>query len=912
MSSKKTKDKFDQIIIETTQLKIDIKTIGDLTTKEYDLLPFHPNMADLRDLSNNSYLLFPSFVKITMKDLENAGVGEDYPKVFLNLEKYIKLIKYVTNPDRQEDYTLFIDRSQVKNYATALVQNSLTDILSDDASDIISIQKYEPLTEEEIIINNIELIKRLFLPVKSHFFILGNDYIIGKSKYIPPFVSSSETNTRLDTESRKIPLAYTVKFELQLLDAANNPDAGDFMKMSCKGKKSSIAKDTMDIFGTNFGYVPETKAPIQSILNTSEVTKKRQFGKLQKEWEERNKYVKAPANERERLEQESKWTPLQKKMAQYDKYQEVYNKIPPLWIKERADLETKYTDFKKNIGKLWQDIKNIEGSNPDDDSVRRDMIDQVKTKIREAAEQLVVDVKKEPLTETYINVFITKIVEVVDKSTIVSVIELTDFYIKYKKQEEKIINEKYIKPLLEEADVEGKKKDLTALKTRERELLGRINPNDPYGNKSAQVDLAKVQGEMRKKDAEIRTLEDKFGIDMEREKRDKEKIIDGSKLIKTWEESQLQLKKLGQTIENDKTIEEKKIKVESVNKELDKKLEEIVKLKKELTLAKFFAGQYDDLDKEKFESKAAKDRPLESVDTLQANLDLAKEQYLDIAAKFSDFNKLQAKITLLNSDLSDLKELKDAKKKGKDKKDKEKGDKNKDIGVIEKKASDAKIEKTASDVKQIEGYTKDIELIEKEIAEKYTPILEKTELKIKLYNAYIDFLKSRTQKDLNIIQLLKDKETEFSGENGLLKQLDELITKRKEEKMEPEEKSKIITKEIEDLQKLIKELEKNKIIDKNEIDNNNNKLADKKKNLAAITNELDNKLRVLNDAYEKKVELFKGSIQKGGKLIRRTRKHRHQKKPSKRYILSKHNIKKKKSKTSRYRKKKYTLRRWKR
>jgi hypothetical protein len=205
MSSKKSKDKFDQIIIETTQLKIDIKTTGDLTTKEYDLLPFHPNMADLRDLSNNSYLLFPSFVKITMKDLKKAGVGEDYPKVFLNLEKYIKLIKYVTSQDREQDYTLFIDRAQVKNYATALVQNSLTDILSDEASDIISIQKYEPLTEEEIITNNIELIKRLFLPVKSHFYILGNDYIIGKSKYIPPYVTSTETNTKLDTPTRKIP-----------------------------------------------------------------------------------------------------------------------------------------------------------------------------------------------------------------------------------------------------------------------------------------------------------------------------------------------------------------------------------------------------------------------------------------------------------------------------------------------------------------------------------------------------------------------------------------------------------------------------------------------------------------------------------------------------------------------------------
>ena len=903
MSSKKSKDKFDQIIIETTQLKIDIKTTGDLTTKEYDLLPFHPNMADLRDLSNNSYLLFPSFVKITMKDLKKAGVGEDYPKVFLNLEKYIKLIKYVTSQDREQDYTLFIDRAQVKNYASALMQNSLTDILSDDASDIISIQKYEPLTEEEIITNNIELIKRLFLPIKSHFYILGNDYIIGKSKYIPPFLVSSETNTKLDTPTRKIPLAYTVKFELQLLDAANNPEAGDFAKMSCKGKKNVIAKDTMDIFGTNFGYVPEKKAPIQSILNTSEVTKKRQFGKLQKEWEERNKYVKAPANERERLEQESKWTPLQKKMAQYDKYQEVYNKIPPMWIKERKDLKSKYEDFKKNIGKLWQDIADIKKSNPADDSVRRDMIDQVKSKIRGAAEQLVVNVK-DPAMENKINDFISKIAEVADKSTLDSVIESTDFYSKEKKKENDIINYKYIKPLLDEANVDSKKKDLEVLIKREKELRLRIKPNDPYGNKSAQVDLAKAQGELRKKEGEIKMLEEKFGKDTSGE-------IDGSKLIKTWEESQGQLEKLGETIQQDKTIEEKKIKVESVNKELDEKLKEIVKLKKDLMLAKFFAGQYDDLDKEKFESKAAKERPLESVETLQTNLDLAKDQYLEIAGKFSDFNKLQAKITLLSSDLTDLKELKEAKNKGKKKVEEEikkKSDAKLNIARIVKESQ--RTEKTANEIKEEEGYNKDIDLLQKEKDDKYTAILDKTELKIKLYNTYIDFLKDKGQNEPNITTLLREKETKFSDKDtGLLKQLDDLIKKRQAEKENPVNDTKTLTKEIEVLQNEIKELEKEKPSNRDAIDAKKLEMENKKKEQTLKNNNLDKILQSLNKDYEDNLIAFREKKQGGGgKLLRRTRKHRRQKKPSKRYILSKHKIKK--SKSSRYRKKKYTLRRW--
>ena len=75
-----------------------------------------------------------------------------------------------------------------------------------------------------------------------------------------------------------------------------------------------------------------------------------------------------------------------------------------------------------------------------------------------------------------------------------------------------------------------------------------------------------------------------------------------------------------------------------------------------------------------------------------------------------------------------------------------------------------------------------------------------------------------------------------------------------------------------------------------------------------INNNLDKKLQSLNDIYEKKVKEFKEgtTIKVGGRLIRRTRKRRLQKKPSKRYILSKNKIKKVKS--SRYRKKKYTLR----
>ena len=891
MSSKKSKDKFDQIIIETTQLKVNVKTTGDLITKEYDLIPFHPNMSDLRDLSNNSYILFPSFVKITMKDLKKAGVGEDYPKVFLNLEKYIKLIKYVTSPEREVDYTLFIDKTQVTNYATALVQNSLTDLLSDEASDIISIQKYEALTEEDIITNNIELIKRLFFPLKGHFFILGNDYVIGKSKYIPKYEASSETNTKLDTETRKIPLAYTVRFEVQLLDAANNPDAGDFLRMSCKGKKNSIAADTMDIFGTNFGYVPEKKAPIQSILNTSEATKSRQYGKLQKEWEERNKYVKAPANERERLEQESKWTPLQKKMAQYDKYQEVYNKIPPMWIKERKEFITKFANFKKEIGKLKEDIENIEKSNPTKDSVQQDMIDGVIDKMKTAIGQLGINTKKEPMPDKVKNDYADKLSDIEnhfkelldyqtqykdlkkkiesekdaetkkkyeeEKSSLaeqmynlkdvndllnnMANISKANFYTDAYDADEKIINDKYVKPLLEAANIDGKKKDIVALKKQEDELRKRMNPADPYGNKSVQVDMAKLQGELRKKEAEINMLENKFGIDTEREIKTRERIIDGSKLIKTWVDSQTQLEKLADTIEKDKSIEEKKIKAESVNKELDEKLKEIVKLKKDLILAKFFAGDYFDLtksEKESNEKKSMKDKPLEDVDTLKTNLENTVMQYLETAKKFSPYNEVQAYITLLNNDLNEVKKVKESWKKEKDTKDGEISKKLADIANVKKGAEGIKtddIKGLAELDEKLRPINEAVDAIRKEINKTINPVYDNAVKKYDLYTKYTSEFKKLGQKDTDLLTKYDNFKKKFEAEK-------ETIEKESAAKMEAAQAAASAPATV------------------------------------------------------------------GGKYMKRTRKRRQQKKPSKRYILSKNKIKK--TKSSRYRKKKYTLRRW--
>jgi len=971
MAAKKSKLQPETIAIETTQLKINVKTTGDLITKDYDLIPFHPNMADLRDLSNNSYILFPSFIKITMKDLNKAGVGNDLPKVFMNLDKYIKLIKYVTSPDREEDFTLIIDKTQVKNYTVALAQNTMTDLLSDDTTAVLAIQKYEPLTEEEIIVNNIELIKSLFLSVGSHFFILGNDYVIGQSKYVPPYQASTEKNQILKQETDKIiPLAYIVTFELQLLDAVNNPDAGDFSKMTCKAKKGNIAKDMKDIFGTNFGYVPEKRSSIPSILNTSKATQNRQFSKLQKEWEERNKYVKAPTNERERLALEKSWTPLQRKMADYDKAQVDYNKIPPLWLKEKKELDNKYGDLQKELVKYWQEKRDIKESNQKNltDTFVVDLLNGVNTKINTAAVQLRIE-NKEPLTEDQIKAnraaadtvnpgefeelrqkqkeytelkadkpktveqmtkyetelnelaaalvqldAVNSLIKDLDRATTKADAEkailLSKFYTGEKEQEQISIDNKYAKPLLEGTGIEAKEIDLKVLKKQEATLVERIqaltlseNPSDTYQIASVKNDLVKLQSDIRKKAADIETIKKKYDI---------------KTIVEKWKKAFKEMERLAKTIDTEKSKDAKKIQNETVNKELDEKLKEIRELKKTLLLAKFFAGNYEDLsksEKDKNEKKTGKDRPLDSVETLTENLETAKLRYLDVAARISPFDKVQAQITLLNDDLTAIKALKDAKKKERDDKETDIKKKNTDKLTINRNAEAAKRDLTPDDEQRLKTYDADIAIIQTYMNDKIIPIFEKAEERRKLYEKYIDVLKKIGQNDTDIEGVIKQNKEAFDMFNGDGGELVKLIEAKKKLRLENQQAiaplTEAINTEQDALQKLIKqknnELKSSSAVEKDqEVIDKRLLIKTKTAELAVINKKLEEDITQLNKNYQDELERkFKG--QSGGRMLKRTRKRKNRSKKTSRYRFKKNKIIKKSGRGGK--RKKYTLRR---
>ena len=138
MSYKKSTSKYEEPIkLDTTILKINVLTKGDLITKDYDPIPFHPNMADIKDLSNNNYIFFPTFEKITKTDLSRAKLGDNKLKMFTSLDYYLQLVKYIASPDRETDNSLLVDQSKAKQYALSVLE----DITGDVVNDFVTVQK---------------------------------------------------------------------------------------------------------------------------------------------------------------------------------------------------------------------------------------------------------------------------------------------------------------------------------------------------------------------------------------------------------------------------------------------------------------------------------------------------------------------------------------------------------------------------------------------------------------------------------------------------------------------------------------------------------------------------------------------------------------------------------------------------
>ena len=648
------------------------------------------------------------------------------------------------------------------------------DFTSDITQDFRSVQKYEPLTDAEIITNNIGIIKSIFLPVNGRFFVLGHEYIINQSKYMPPYKASSVFNEKL-TERKEVPLNYSITVELQLLDVIKNPGMGDFGKLTCQQKKINLKKDAKEIFGDTFGYKEEIKAVLPPLTPTT--TSKRGFGKLQLEWEERNKYVKAPTTEAERLAIESKWSPMQKKLAQYGKYEEEYNKIPPLWIKDRNDLNNKYDVFETEMIGYAKEITRIADLNKEkdpSDTFVEDLKTTVKDKMLNAVGQLLLvndkllllkyaekmKEKSKEYNEKKIIVpenveFVKSIIQdeavgvaKIDRETSLNAliddytsnksyelakqivdlneaITLRNSFIsgsKYDKNqnpfykiERKQIDEKYLEPFL--VEMKERQKDVNELieaNNRINEEVKDLEVNkDTYSINPKLAERAKIQATLLKKQTDLKVLEDKNGKD-------------GDLLIKKWEASLTKMKTLKENIESDKNVGEKTILNDSVKKELESKLKEIKTVKEKLYKANYFEGKYSEITKDemtKFSQKPG-DRPIESVSLLETNLDSLKDEYLEIAVKLGLENQVQGWITLLNDDLNRIKVL----KKGKEKEKEEKDSEVKKISKELKDIADAKKGKT----EEVEQKKEDEKIIKpiKERIESYKKVIQESRKKI--------------------------------------------------------------------------------------------------------------------------------------------------------------------------------------
>ena len=594
-------DKNDPIKIETTTLKLNIKSTGDLITKEYDLIPFHPNMAEMKDLSNNNYILFPSFVKITMRDLQNAGVGQDYRKVFTTLEKYVQLIKYVTGPNRKPDNSLIIDASKIKDYAITL---NITGLELESDSNMRTVQKSEALTDDEIITNNIGLIKTVFFPRNSRFYVLNHEYVIGRNKYIPPYTSSGKNQ---HITAKNIPLVYTATFEFELLDVINNPDAGDFARLSCKAKRTSIKNDLHDMLG--FEFVKEEKKAVLPSLLTPVVKIKRGFGPLQLEWEKRNEYKKRPDTEKERLELRKKMTPLEKKMEKYEKENEEYNKIPTLLREEWKQIDAEIKANEKLKEELTTEKRELEDKNKTDPNSFRDT--------------QIMDIQKKINT------------------------------INQKKLKERM-NEAAVKYIPADIlkELKDNQEDLDALKTKENELyatLATMTKNKDINLAQTKIELSKVQADIRKKEADKKILYVKYGKD-------------GEKLIQKWLDTFEKIEAIRKEINQDKGVKEREENERNLITELKDKEDEIKDAREKYNLKLYVSNELDDLTTKEKEEAAKQSKtkpiPIESKEDLETKITRLKEEYLVIADKFETYDKtLQTKIELESKDLARYKSI---------------------------------------------------------------------------------------------------------------------------------------------------------------------------------------------------------------------------------------------------------------
>jgi hypothetical protein len=610
----------DSTTINYTTLKIELEATGDVTTK-IDLIPFHPNMADLKDLSNNNYILFNDHVKITMNDLKNASnkyptiLGNNFPKIFTTFTKYKKLIEYVSNEKEHiPDDTLLINSSQRSDYPKYFSQTSL----DEDDEDVKSITKKGILSDNEIIINNLELIRQLFLPVKGRFFIFGREYVIRKSKYKPKYDSSASLTKTNNDGDKKPHLYFNVIFKVDLIDATENPELGNFSRLNCKEKKKGLMADINALFGINVDFFQAQ--PAQAALPGADkqtTTKNRGFTKVQTDWEEKNR-------NRSNNPQDKVSASIQDK--KYEEVNEEYLKIPEGWRKEMDEVDINILNLVDAINKRLKEIEDLKIKSSDNAFVKK-QIDILKKEIYDMLENK----QRAEVDKIFTNKKITK--------------ETLKFF---EDEKEKIINEKYTRKIVEELVI--KQNEINTLKQEESALYETLK-KDP-NNIEARQNLTRIQADLLKKQPPLELLERKYGAK-------------GEKIIIRWNTARNKMLELKNSLKKKRTDEEAKISSATINTELAEKMKEIDRVEKDILLKQFTMGQFMDMTKSekdeytKTNEKETIQQPSDSLETLKGQLKTLKDEYLEIADQFERFNQsIVEKNKLVQRDFNRIKALK--------------------------------------------------------------------------------------------------------------------------------------------------------------------------------------------------------------------------------------------------------------
>jgi hypothetical protein len=328
------------------------------------------------------------------------------------------------------------------------------------------------------------------------------------------------------------------------------------------------------------------------------------------------------------------------------------------------------------------EIKKSDKEKPEAERVNKTVLDSmiatVTDKMRDLATQVLVNERMkmpiyeekkpdiEPLLKTLIGLDYNKLQTEVEKE----ITEDTEFFKTAKENEQRTIDYKFVKPLLAETGFAEKTKDFDYLKREEQKIIDKINnlsaklTTDPEDKSnytvnseigSAKVELAQVHANLRKKQGDVELITKKYTTTNS----DPKKVIIGDIIASKWKKDYNEKKKMQDSIEAEKSKEERKIIQETVKDELKKKKEEIDKFRKELMIANYKEGKADDeTSKKEKEGYEKKEKPLDSAETIESNLKVAKQQYLDIYGRLGLYYRIQAEITLLSDDLTRKKELK--------------------------------------------------------------------------------------------------------------------------------------------------------------------------------------------------------------------------------------------------------------